>query len=130
MSTERPIDGHPNSWDSYAWLLYESTDAFDSQTLVNASTTRLGFDLQSFASNVGFGSPLGGTFFFLSTNPAQVGTSTGILSATPTFPTTARASASAPTSATATTRVGSAGSASRIRLTTSVLVVPLVALLL
>ena len=115
-------------WDSYAWLLYESTDAFASQTLVNSNTTRLGFNIQSFASSVGFGNPLGGTFFFVSTNPAQVGTSTGILSVTPTIsPTTVRASASAPTSA--STSIG-VGSASRIHLTASVLVMPLVALLL
>jgi hypothetical protein len=96
------------------WLVYESTDRFSNQTLVNSNTSRLQFNLQSFASSVGFGAPLGGTFFFVSTNPSQVGTSTGILSATPT------------TVATATTSIGGA---SRIRVAESVLVVPLLALL-
>jgi hypothetical protein len=128
LSSERLVDATLTHYNSYAWLIYESTDAFASQTLVNPNTTRLGFDLRSFETSVGFGTPLGGTFFFVSTNPSQVGTSTGILTATPTTtPTTARASASASTTAISS---GGAGGAGRIHLTASVFVVPLVALLL
>lgn len=99
------------------WLVYESTDRFANQTLVNPNINRLGFNLQSFANGVGFAAPLGGTFFFVSTNPSQVGTSTGLLTATPT------------TTATATP-ITSTGGASRLHLTAGMLVVPLVALLL
>lgn len=97
---------------------------------MNASTTRLGFNLQTFASSAGFGTPLGGTFFYLSTNPSQVGTSTGILTVTPTStPTTTRASVG---TSTAPVGAGNAGNADRIRihLAVSLFVVPLAALLL
>jgi hypothetical protein len=133
------------------WFVYESTDGFANQSLVNPNTPRTHFNLTSFASSVGFAAPLGGTFFYLSTNPSQVGTTTGILSASTSSglssytsnpssglssytsnPVTTTTTA-AGTGTSQTTNTTSTGAASRVHLewvAASVLVAPLVTLLL
>lgn len=46
-------------WRRYVFLLYAQPDGFNNQTFVNASTVITGFNISSFAEQVGLGDPLG-----------------------------------------------------------------------
>ncbi|KAJ6480590.1 PEBP-like protein [Mycena vitilis] len=55
----------------YIILLYKQSAAFAHQQLVNASTSVLGFNLSQFASAVGLGEPVAGTFMLVAPELSQ-----------------------------------------------------------
>ncbi len=52
----------------YVFLVFNQTGGFDGQTLVNASTSILNFNLSSFAEAVGLGDPIAGTYMLVGPN--------------------------------------------------------------
>jgi hypothetical protein len=74
----------------YTLLIYAQPDGFDTQKLVNASTSRLAFNLTQFTAAVGFGQPLGGNMFYVGSESMVpgAGSTTSGSTLTPTgFPT-------------------------------------------
>lgn len=54
---------------SYVFLLFNQPQGFDRQTLVNATTSIANFNISQFASEVGLGNPIGGTFILVGPDP-------------------------------------------------------------
>jgi hypothetical protein len=61
----------------YVFLVYDSTHAFENLKKKELPSSRRHFDLKKFAKKAKFDSPIAGTFIYVSTNPDEVGTSTG-----------------------------------------------------
>ncbi|PPQ79673.1 hypothetical protein CVT25_003247 [Psilocybe cyanescens] len=53
----------------YVFLLFKQSKAFNTQTLVTPATSIANFNISSFASAVGLGQPLGGTFMLVGPDP-------------------------------------------------------------
>jgi len=47
------------------FLLFEQSKGFNDQTLINPTSSRLYFNISSFAQAVGLGDPIGGTFMYV-----------------------------------------------------------------
>lgn len=68
----------------YVFLLFSQPDGFDTETMVDSSTSRTNFNLSAFAADVGLGNPVGGTFILVgpdtsdATIPASNATTTNI----------------------------------------------------
>jgi len=54
----------------YVFLVYKESSSFVNQTLVNASTSPIYFNISAFALATGLGDPLGGTFMLVGPGPA------------------------------------------------------------
>ncbi|KAF5316718.1 hypothetical protein D9619_006566 [Psilocybe cf. subviscida] len=54
----------------YVFLLFEQSRAFNTQTLVNSTTSIAMFSIGNFAKAVGLGQPIGGTFMLVGPPPA------------------------------------------------------------
>ncbi|KAF9009126.1 PEBP-like protein [Hymenopellis radicata] len=52
----------------YVFLVFNQPEGFNDQTLVNASTSILGFNISSFAEEVGLGDPIAGTYMIVGLN--------------------------------------------------------------
>ncbi|KAJ6465564.1 PEBP-like protein [Mycena vitilis] len=61
----QPAPPAGSSAHRYVLLLYKQSPAFAHQQLVNASTSVLGFNISQFASAVGLGEPVAGTFMLV-----------------------------------------------------------------
>lgn len=69
-------------WCRYVFLLYAQPEGFNNQTFVNASTVITGFNISSFAEQVGLGDPLGGTFMFVGPDDTNATSSSAIATST------------------------------------------------
>lgn len=54
---------------SYVFFLFNQPRGFDQQTLVNSTTSISDFNISAFASEVGLGNPVGGTFILVGPDP-------------------------------------------------------------
>jgi len=55
----------------YVFLVFKESPSFSNQSLVNASTSPLRFNISAFALATGLGDPLGGTFILVGPGPAS-----------------------------------------------------------
>ncbi|KAI0785189.1 phosphatidylethanolamine-binding protein [Abortiporus biennis] len=53
----------------YVFLLFEQPNGFNQQTLVTGNTSIANFNISSFASEVGLGNPIGGSFILVGPDP-------------------------------------------------------------
>ncbi|KAF9482594.1 PEBP-like protein [Pholiota conissans] len=54
----------------YIFLLFNQSKGFDNQTLVNSTSSLALFNISAFASTVGLGQPIGGTFMLVGPEPS------------------------------------------------------------
>ncbi|KAK7676370.1 hypothetical protein QCA50_020674 [Cerrena zonata] len=55
----------------YVFLLFNQPQGFDQQTAVTATTSIANFNISQFASEVGLGNPIGGTFMLVGPDPSS-----------------------------------------------------------
>lgn len=61
----------------YVFLVYDSTPEFEHLKKKDLPSSRKHFDLEKFTKKAKFDAPIAGTFIYVSTNPDEVGTTTG-----------------------------------------------------
>jgi hypothetical protein len=64
----------------YVFLVYDSTPEFEKVKTKDLPSNRKKFSLKKFAKKVKFEAPIAGTFFWVSTNPEEVGTTSAAVS--------------------------------------------------